>query len=221
MVRLLDTEIPTTHEATDDALRMLGEDPDPWIRALALRSLADRMTHAYAALVERATGDPDPIVRATAATMSPVGGPPVTQTSRTLGELDRMVVLRRVPLFSELDPEDLQRIALSAEERLYPAGAALVREGDFGDELIVIVEGAVRVTKVDGEAERFVRNYGAGDHIGELAVLRDRPRAATVVAEDDVRGLCIGGEALRAILQERPEAAMAMLATLAERISHQ
>ena len=145
----------------------------------------------------------------------------MTETSQTLGELDRMVVLRRVPLFSELDPEDLQRIAVTAQERLFPAGEALVREGDFGDELIVIVEGTVRVTKLYDETERFLRNYGAGDHIGELAVLRDRPRAATVVAEGDVRGLCIGGEALRAILQERPEAAMAMLATLAERISYQ
>ena len=106
-----------------------------------LRALGDRMTHTYETLVERATSDPDPIVRATAATMPSVGGPPVTETSRTLGELDRMVVLRRVPLFSELDPEDLQRIAASAQERLYPAGEALVREGDFGDELIVIVSG--------------------------------------------------------------------------------
>jgi CRP-like cAMP-binding protein len=179
------------------------------------------MTHTYADLVDRATNDPDPIVRATAATMPAVGGPPVTETSRTLGELDRMVVLRRVPLFSQLDPEDLQRIAVTAQERLYPSGEALVREGDVGDELIVIVEGSVRISKRDGDTERFVRTYEAGDHIGELAVLRDQPRAATVVAEQDVRGLCIGGEALRAILQERPEAAMAMLATLAERISSQ
>ncbi len=221
VVRLLDTDVPATREATDDALRMLGEDPDPWIRALALRALGEQITHTYEALVSRATSDPDPIVRATAATMPLVGGPPVTETSRTLGELDRMVVLRRVPLFSELDPEDLQRIAATAQERLYPAGEALVREGDFGDELIVIVDGSVRITKRDGETERYVRTYAAGDHIGELAVLRDRPRAATVVAEEDVRGLCIGGEALRAILQERPEAAMAMLATLAERISYQ
>jgi HEAT repeat protein len=221
VVRLLDTDVPATHEATDDALRMLGEDPDPWIRALALRAFADRMTRKYADLVERATGDPDPIVRATAATMPTVGGPPVTETSRTLGELDRMVVLRRVPLFSELDPEDLQRIAMTAQERLYPAGEALFQEGDYGDELIVIVQGSVRISKRDGDTERHLRTYTAGDHIGELAVLRDRPRAATVIADDDVRGLCIGGEALRAILQERPEAAMAMLATLAERISNQ
>ena len=53
-------------------------------------------------------------------------------------------------------------------------------------------------------------------------MLRERPRAATVVAQEPgVRGLVIDGESLRAILRERPEAAMAMLATLAERISSQ
>ena len=64
--------------------------------------------------------------------------------------------------------------------------------------------------------------YQIGDHIGELAVLREGTRAATVIAEEPgVRGLVIGGDGLRSILRERPEAAMAMLATLAERISRQ
>ena len=68
----------------------------------------------------------------------------------------------------------------------------------------------------------MIRSYEAGDHIGELAVLRERPRVATVVADGgSVRTLVIGGEALTAILRERPDAAMAMLATLAERISMQ
>jgi CRP-like cAMP-binding protein len=143
------------------------------------------------------------------------------ETDRTLGEIDRMLFLRRVPLFSELAPEDLQRIATTATERLYPAGEALVREGEIGDELIVIVEGGVRVVRAEPNGERLLRRYEAGDHIGELAVLRDRPRVATVIAEADVRGLVIGGDGLRAILRERPDAAMAMLATLAERISVQ
>jgi CRP-like cAMP-binding protein len=87
---------------------------------------------------------------------------------------------------------------------------------------VVIVEGGVRVVRGDGPDARLIRTYGPGDHIGELAVLRDRPRAATVIAGDDgMRGLVIGGEGLRAILEERPEAAMAMLGTLAERISEQ
>ena len=99
---------------------------------------------------------------------------------------------------------------------------ALMVEGDVGSELVVIVEGEVRVIHVDGESEHLLRRYGPGDHIGELAVLREGPRAASVIAEDPgVRGLVIGGEAIHALLRERPDAAMAMLATLADRISQQ
>ena len=145
------------------------------------------------------------------------------ETSRTLGDLDTMLALRRVPLFRDLEPEDLQRLAAAAMERWYPSGEALVREGELGDELVVLIEGGVRVVHADAEGgERLIRRYEAGDHIGELAVLRERPRAATVIAEGvGVRGLVLGGEGLKAILRERPEAAMAMLATLAERISSQ
>lgn len=146
----------------------------------------------------------------------------MTETERAPTELDTMLLLRRVPLFARLDPEDLQRLAMVAMERLYPDGTALMREGDPGDELVVLVEGGVRVVQAtpDGD-ERFIRRYQEGEHIGELAVLRDRPRVASVIAEGDVRGLVLGGDGLRAILRERPESAMAMLATLAERISSQ
>ena len=98
-----------------------------------------------------------------------------------------------------------------------------MREGEAGDELFVILAGRVRVIhRADDGTERTVRTYGEGDHIGELAVLRERPRIATVLADGGgVRTLVIGGEGLRAILRERPDAAMAMLATLAERISAQ
>ena len=86
-----------------------------------------------------------------------------------------------------------------------------------------IVEGSVRVVHVESDgSERFIHRYEAGDHIGELAVLREAPRAATVIAEGDgVRGLVIGGAGLRSILLERPDAAMAMLAILAERLGTQ
>lgn len=140
-------------------------------------------------------------------------------TDQTLGELDRMLFLRRVPLFGGLEPEDLQRLAALAIERLYAPDEALVREGDTGDELVVIVEGDVRVVQGEGSDMRYIKSYEAGDHVGELAILRRQPRSATVLAGiDGVRGLVISGESLRAILAERPDAAMAMLATLAERI---
>ena len=58
-------------------------------------------------------------------------------------------------------------------------------------------------------------------HFGELAVLLERPRVATVISHEEVSTLVIDGDGLTSILRERPEAAMAMLATLAERISQQ
>jgi hypothetical protein len=177
----------------DAALRRMADDADPWIRALARRCV-----HGQG------------------------GGPEMAATDRALTDLDTMLLLRRVPLFEGLDPEDLQRIATTCIERTYDDGEAIMREGELGDELVVIVTGVVRVVRHEADGtERHIRDYEAGDHIGELAVLRERPRAATVMAKGEVRGLVIGGDALKSILRERPDAAMAMLATLAERISRQ
>jgi len=147
----------------------------------------------------------------------------MTVTNASLAELQTMLALRRVPLFRDLDPEDLQRLAMVTEDCWYPPGTALMTEGELGDDLVIVIEGSVRVVlRADDGSNRLVRRCGPGEHIGELAVLRGRPRAATVVAEDTgVRGLVLGGAGLKAILRERPEAAMAMLATLAERIGTQ
>jgi ATP/ADP translocase/HEAT repeat protein len=193
VVAFLDADAggPATSRAI--VLHDLASNEDPWVAALAQRALDDREGAAMA------------------------------ETARTINEIDTMLLLRRVPLFQGLDPEDLQRIASTCSEHVFPAGEALVREGAIGSELFVIVEGTVQVVRdePDGTSRR-IRAYQAGDHIGELAVLRDRPRAASVIAEGGgVRALVIDGENLKAILRERPEAAMAMLATLAERISAQ
>ena len=145
----------------------------------------------------------------------------MADATRSLSDLETMLALRRVPLFEGLDPEDLQRIAATAVERTYAPDEALMTEGDLHDELVVLLDGTVRVERAepDGSA-RFIKTYGPGEHIGELAVLRERPRVATVTAQaEGARGLVVSGEGLKAILRERPDAAMAMLATLAERIS--
>ncbi len=184
-----------------------GDDArDPGPRDEALRTLAN---------------DDDAWIR-TLADRCRVDGGDDMAAQRTMTDLDTMLLLRRVPLFEGLSPEDLQRVAAASEERTWSDGAALMREGDLGDEMVVLVSGSVRVTRAEpGGAEHEVRRYAAGEHIGELAVLRERPRAATVSADGPVHGLIIGGAALTSILRERPDAAMAMLATLAERISTQ
>lgn len=191
LTRLLEAGMGANRLDADTAWRRLRDDDDPWISGLSRRI--------------------------------PRSGVDMSEPVPLTGEIETMLRLRQVPLFERLSPEDLQRLAAVATERWFEPGEALVREGEPGDELFVILEGRVVVARreADGSTRR-IRTYDAGDHIGELAVLRERPRAATVSAEGGrVRTLVIGGEGLTAILLERPEAAMAMLATLAERISVQ
>lgn len=193
VVAFLDADAGGRLQSRDTVLKVLGDNDDPWVAALARRAIDD---------TNEAT--------------------PMAETERTVSEIDTMLLLRRVPLFEGLEPEDLQRIASTCSERAYPTGATILRQGDLGTELFVLMEGSVRVVHVQAVGvERLIRTYEAGDHIGELAVLRGAPRAGTVIAETDVRALVIDGENLKAILRERPDAAMAMLATLAERISAQ
>jgi CRP-like cAMP-binding protein len=170
-------------------------------------------------MLARLSHDDDPWLRRLAQACR--GEPAVPEATRSLTELQTMLALRRVPLFEGLEPEDLQRIAAFAIEHAYGPGEVLMREGDPSDELVVLVAGRVRVERAEPDGTtRFIRTYEAGEHIGELAVLRERPRAATVTADTDgARGLVVPGAGLRGILRERPDAAMAMLATLAERLS--
>jgi HEAT repeat protein/ATP/ADP translocase len=191
VARLIDDAPADTSENVATVLERLRDDDDEWIGTMARR-------------LQRS-------------------GDELTDTQRATGDIATMLQLRRVPLFQQLSPEDLQRIASVATERWFEEGAVLIREGERGDEMFVIVEGRVRVIhRADDGSERTLRTYGEGDHIGELAVLRAQPRVATVVADSgSVRTLVIGGEGLTMILRERPDAAMAMLATLAERLSTQ
>ena len=195
-----------------EALDSIGDRELPQALVRLLEDEAIDVRDRDAALA-RLADDDDPWISGLARRVR-AGADAMPDTSRTLGDLETMMLLRRVPLFDGLEPEDLQRIAMTSVEHVYPVDEALVREGDVGDELIVIVEGSVRVVRAQPDGtERLIRRYEAGDHIGELAVLREAPRAATVIAEGDgVRGLVIGGAGLKSILRERPDAAMAMLA---------
>ena len=77
----------------------------------------------------------------------------------SLGAIERMLELRRVPLFERLEPEDLQRVAAVAEERSFASGTPIVREGEVGNELFVLLEGRGRVDPADPDvrARRSLR----------------------------------------------------------------
>jgi CRP/FNR family transcriptional regulator, cyclic AMP receptor protein len=95
-------------------------------------------------------------------------------------------LLQRVPIFQGLDRRELERIATSMKPRTFRAGDTVTSEGQGGVGFFVIEDGRAKVT-VGGENRRTL---GAGDYFGEVALLTDSPRTATITAETDLR--CYG-----------------------------
>ncbi len=219
LIPLLEESSSKSTDGATTVLRQLTSNPDPWFRALAVHAIGEMLSRDLHTLATRAHQDADPMVREAATAAIATGGE-MTETLKTLGTMDRILFLRQVPVFADLEPEDLKQIAEIAEERIFLEGEYLCREGEIGDELFVIVEGQVRVAKGSNGDHRTLRTLNVGEQIGELAILREQPRSASVIAENGtVRALVIRGDALRSILNDRPEVALAMLASLAQRLS--
>ena len=123
-------------------------------------------------------------------------------------------LLKNVPLFASCSKTELQRIASLADELDLADGATLIREGERGREFIVIAEGTVRVTR-NGKQ---IRDLGAGDFIGEIALVADVPRTATVTATSPVRLLVVTDRAFRGLIEEMPSIATKVLQSLGERL---
>ena len=123
-------------------------------------------------------------------------------------------LLKNVPLFAGCSKTELQRIASLADELDLGDGATLIREGERGREFIVIAEGTVKVTR-NGKQ---LRELGAGDFIGEIALVADVPRTATVTATSPVRLLVVTDRAFRGLLEQMPSIAKKVLQSLGERL---
>jgi CRP/FNR family transcriptional regulator, cyclic AMP receptor protein len=95
-------------------------------------------------------------------------------------------LLKRVPLFSDLDRKELERVADSMKERIFGAGETVTAEGQTGVGFFVIADGEAKVTV--GGQER--RRLGPGDYFGEVALLNESSRTATITAESDLK--CYG-----------------------------
>ena len=126
----------------------------------------------------------------------------------------KVELLRAVPLFANCSKAELQRIASLADELDLGEGATLIREGERGREFLVVVDGTVSVTK----RGKKVRDLGAGDFIGEIALISDVPRTATVTATSPVRLLVVTDRAFRGLIEEMPSIATKVLQSLGERL---
>jgi CRP/FNR family cyclic AMP-dependent transcriptional regulator len=123
-------------------------------------------------------------------------------------------MLRGVPLFARCSKADLQRIAALADEVDFAEGKTLMREGTQGREVFVVVDGVLRVTR-EG---RTLSELGAGDVVGEMSLVADVPRTATVTASSPVRLLVLTKRGFLELLTQTPSIATKVLQSLGERL---
>ncbi|SMR43969.1 unnamed protein product [Zymoseptoria tritici ST99CH_1A5] len=107
--------------------------------------------------------------------------------------------LESVSLFSSLTPYERSKIADALETTKYPAGSAIIREGDVGDKFYILESGEAEAIK-RGREDRPLKQYKVGDYFGELALLDDKPRAASVLSKTEVKVATLGKDGFQRLL---------------------
>ena len=131
---------------------------------------------------------------------------------RKNGKVD---LIAKVPLFADCSKAELNAVASIADELDLQEGATLIREGDRGREFLIVVEGSVKVTKKG----RRLAELGPGSFVGEIALIADVPRTATVAATSPVRLLVITDRGFQHLIRTMPSIAVKVLASLGKRLA--
>lgn len=128
-------------------------------------------------------------------------------------------MLRKVPFFGSLDPAKLKLLAFTSQALRFAPGETVVRKGDPGDSAYVILEGEVEVLGESSSGEFVVAVLGRNVSIGEMGVIQNVPRGATVRAKVPVRALRISGDVFLRLITENPGCALDVMRQLCERIA--
>ena len=132
-----------------------------------------------------------------------------------LGHDPKVEAMAKVPLFSRCSRSDLRKIAQIADEVDLRAGRALTKEGERGREFFILLEGEADVRS----NTRLLPPLRAGDFLGEIALLVDVPRTATVTATTPIRALVITDRAFKELLRRSPDIQSKILEAVATRLA--
>jgi CRP-like cAMP-binding protein len=127
----------------------------------------------------------------------------------------KLELLKRTPLLAGLTRDDLNEVGRLADEVDIPAGKVLMKEGEPGREFYVIVDGTVRIER-GGKA---IRTMGPGDFFGDIALVVERPRIATVIVETDSRFLVVGHREFHSLMDRFPSIRISVLESIAHRLA--
>ncbi len=122
--------------------------------------------------------------------------------------------LAKVPLFASCTPEEIERIASAAQENDFDAGQLIITQGTPGQAFYLTLSGRVEILR-DG---RSLGAYGPGDFFGEMSLLDNAPRSATIRALDPTRCLMLSSWDFKALLEEYPSIAVKLLEVLSRRL---
>lgn len=135
------------------------------------------------------------------------------------GDAATVELLQRVPLFSELSHDELERIAQVAIPRSFPRGVRVFHEGDSSDACYIVREGDLRVTREHSDGRAIaLASLAAGDFFGELAMLDGEARSASVETLTDSELLALPASDMRRVIGEHGEIAAKLITALTRRL---
>jgi len=127
-------------------------------------------------------------------------------------------LLRRVPIFAEIEPSRLKLLAFMSERVGYDPGKIVVRQGDPADAAYLIIDGHAEVVAETPAGPVILATLGANEIVGEMGILCNMPRNATVRAEDRLIALRISKESFMRMLREFPNISISIMQELAHRL---
>ncbi len=164
--------------------------------------------------------DEDPFIRQCAdVILARQEGGSMPSSVTALSVIERVLFLRKVSLFADLSPADLERVAQLVEERGYADGEVIAAEGEVGEELHIVIEGTIRVVQGGEGSERELARRSSGDVVGEMSLIAQAPRIASLIADGPVRTIRLGRHEFESMLRERPGVALAVMRVLVQRLA--
>ncbi len=131
---------------------------------------------------------------------------------------EEVELLRKIPLFAKIEPSKLKLLAFTSERLTFQAGQSLFHQGDMGDAAYIIVNGSADVIVETPGGPVKVAAVGRHDLLGEIAILCDVPRTATVTAATELTTLRISKDLFFRLVNEFPQMAVEMMRVLAQRL---
>lgn len=135
-----------------------------------------------------------------------------------LTTVEKMIFLNSVDIFKDIPLDNLMTIAGIAREESYTKNTVIFEEGEEGDSLYLIIEGNVSVKKKGNRDEELIAILGASQCVGEMAILSDEPRTATVETMEDTNLLAINKNSFKTIVRKNPEIAFHIFNILVHRM---